>query len=268
MGLTSGYKYNILTGYPAASLPGFVRVPSLLPSLPLFVPPSLPLSFLLHPPPPSLLPHPYSLLHPLPPLLPPSLLPSPPPTPSRSLHPPPSLPSSLLPSSPSFPPSLPPFLLHPYSLLHPLPPSSLPPSHSPPFFTLLPSIPPSLHHPYSLLHPLPPSSLPPRFIPSSPITPTLVLPRASSPPSLLLLSFLPLSSHFLPSNSLTPTFLLPPSLRSLPMSPKTAPPGWVGIRGLKWNHFLGSSWNFLDFWLDILSPKTPNQTDRTDRKLY
>ena len=42
------------------------------------------------------------------------------------------------------------------------------------------------------------------------------------------------------------------------MSPKTAPHGWVGVRGLKWNHFLGSSWHFLDFWLDVLSPKTPN----------
>ena len=223
-------------------LPGFARVPSLLPSSPPYLSSSLraslpPQFFTLHPFLP--LPHPYSLLcllYLLPPssqlppfqlpysyISPPFCFPSslPPPfiRPSSSLVPPSSLPAPLSQPSSSLPASLPPSLPPSPAPSHP---SSLP-SYPPSLLPSSPSFPPSLPHPYSLLHPLPPpsSQLPPFQPPYSDLSPPSCLPPSSlSPP------FLPPASSHLPPFQHPYSYLPHPSLPPSLCPQKTAPPGW------------------------------------------
>ena len=138
MGLTGGYKYNILAGYPASlgfspSFPSYLLT-SIRPYVAPTLRPSLPLSSLRHPQslPPSL-PRPYSLLHPL------SIL-----TYSLPLPPSSQRPSFQLPYSYLSPTSYLPCPLLPLSSLPPsshLPPFQLPSSSLTPTFLLLPSLP-------------------------------------------------------------------------------------------------------------------------------
>ena len=131
------------------------------------------------------------------------------------------------PASLGFPPSFPPHLLT--SLRPSVPPSLL---HSSPSIPSSPFIIPTPSY-ISYISSLPP----PSFLPSSYLTPTLVLSSASPPPSLLPSSVLPtLSSHLppfqLPYSNLPPPSR-PPSLRpslrpllphSLPLSLPLCPP--------------------------------------------
>ena len=105
-----------------------------------------------------------------------------------------------------------------------------------PCFARVPSLPPSL--PHSLPHSLPPS-LPPSLTPSLPPSPSLPTSRLPSSDYLASPGIFAVKSLRIIARIRDIYFS---KLYSEIVSPKTPPPGWVGLRGYKMNRFfLGSS---------------------------